>query len=356
MNTDAEEEQGMSHNHLRTVYESGGPYATVYLEGRTPSADADTQLRLRWSELREQLDSAGAGASLLESIDDVILVDEPTEVHTDGRTIVANSQAVLLDEHWDAALGDGDAAHYGDVPELGAYLRQECRQFDVVLVIAGQDGAAVRELSVTPDRERSEDVPVHVTGDNDEDINKPRRGAYSHNQIRRRVDEIIKDNARTVADFIDRLITDRTPDAVVLAGEVQGRTVVKAELSVRAEELLHEISEGGNDDEGAEEAIDMEVRTLVTRLAGEREAENSEQLAESRAHDRAVAGRAEVAKAVERGAVATLLLDDAEATDGEADIIAQAVLSSAEIGLSHDPMPEGIAAILRYDVSAALAD
>ena len=87
----------MNHNHLRTVVESGGPYATVYLEGRTPSADADTQLRLRWSELRDQLSESWAEESLLESIDAIILVDEPTEVHTDGRTIVANSQGVLLD-------------------------------------------------------------------------------------------------------------------------------------------------------------------------------------------------------------------------------------------------------------------
>ncbi|WP_209323614.1 Vms1/Ankzf1 family peptidyl-tRNA hydrolase [Brevibacterium renqingii] len=346
----------MNYSHLRTIYEKGGPYATVYLEGRSPSADAATQIRLRWEELREQLSDNGADESLLESIDAVVLVDEPTEVHTDGRIIVATSEGVLLDEHWDAALGDGDAAHYGQVPELGAFLRQESRQFDVILVIAGQDGATVRELSVTPDRERSENDGVHVTGDNDEEINKPRRGAYSHNQIRRRVDEIIKDHARTVADFVDRLITEHAPDALVLAGEVQGRTVVKAELSVRAEEMLHEISEGGDEDAGAEEATDVAIRTLVTRLAEEREAENSDRLGESKAHDRAVEGRAEVEKAVRRGAVATLLLDDAEASEGEAEIVAEAILSSAEIGLSHDPMSDGIAAILRYDVGAALAD
>lgn len=346
----------MSSSQLRKVYEQGGPYATVYLEGRAPSADADTQIRLRWSELRGRLTSAGAGEPLLESIDAITLVDEPTEVHTDGRTIVANPQGILLDEHWDAALGEGDAAHYGDVPELGAYLRQECRQFDVVLVIAGQDGATVRELSVTPDRERRETDGVHVTGDNDEDINKPRRGAYSHNQIRRRVDEIIKANARSVSDFVDRLVTENAPDVVVLAGEVQGRTAVKSELSVRSEELLHEISEGGDDDDGAEEAIDVAVRTLVTKLAEEREAENSERLSESKAHDRAVEGRAEVEKAVARGAVATLLIDDADAAEGEAGIIADAIQSSAEIGLSHDPMADGIAAILRYDVASALAD
>src|SRR5699024_47337 len=148
------------------------------------------------------------------------------------------SGGVLLDEHWDAALGDGDAAHCTEVPELGAYLRQESRQFDVVLIIAGQDGATVCELSVTPDRERRENEGVHVAGDNDEEINKPRRGAYSHNQIRRRVDEIIKDHARSVADFVDRLVTDNAPDAVVLPGEVQGRTVVKAELSASSAKTM----------------------------------------------------------------------------------------------------------------------
>src|SRR5699024_8375225 len=86
-------------------------------------------------------------------------------------------------------------------------------------------------------------------------------------------------------------------------------------------------------------------------------AENSERLAESKAHDRAVEGRAEVEKAVQRGAVAVLLLDDddAERSDAEAAIVAQAIMSSAEIGLNHDPMAVGISAILRYDDAAALS-
>src|SRR5699024_4031772 len=122
----------MNYRHLRTVYEKGGPYVTVYLEGRSPSPDAGTQIRLRWEELREQLSEDGAEESVLETIDTVVLVEEPTEVHTDGRVIVANSGGVLIDEHWDAALGDGDAAHCTEVPELGAYLRQESRQCHVI--------------------------------------------------------------------------------------------------------------------------------------------------------------------------------------------------------------------------------
>src|SRR5699024_4084272 len=114
----------------------------------------------------------------------------------------------------------------------------------------------------------------------------------------------------------------------------------------------------GDDEEGAEEAIDVAIRTLVTSLAAEREAENSERLAARKAHDRAVEGRAEVEKAVQRGAVAVLLLDDddAERSDAEAAFVAQASVYSAEIGLNHDPMADGIGAILRYDIAAALAD
>lgn len=32
---------------VRTITEARGPFATVYLEGRNPSEDAATQLRLR---------------------------------------------------------------------------------------------------------------------------------------------------------------------------------------------------------------------------------------------------------------------------------------------------------------------
>ncbi|MGO2378343.1 baeRF2 domain-containing protein [Brevibacterium aurantiacum] len=346
----------MNFENLRTVYDNQGPFATVYLEGRSPAADAEKQVRLRWDELRENLASAGAADEILKNLGDTLIVEDITEVQTDGRIVVANAAGVVLDEHWDAALGTGDTAHYGQVPELGAYVREGCRLVDMVLVIANQEGATIRELRVSPQHEATQQDESVVSGDNDEDIHAPRQGALSHNQIRRRADEIVKDNARAVADQVDQIVRAREPDLVVVAGEVQGRTAVKAELSTRVTELLEETDQGGTDDDAAEDALYDALKSLASDRVQAKQAEDSENLSYSKAHDLAVEGQEKVSQAVGRGAVATVLLNYDVGSEGEGAILADAVLSSAGFGLVDADVADGIAAILRYDAATALAD
>ncbi|MDN6135684.1 MAG: hypothetical protein L0J03_16490 [Brevibacterium sp.] len=346
----------MNLENLRNVYDKQGPFATVYLEGRSPAADAEKQVRLRWDELRENLANVGAPDEVLAHLDDALIVDDITEIQTDGRIVVANADGIVLDEHWDAALGAGDIAHFGQVPQLGAYLREGVRLVDVVLIIADQEGATVRELRVSPQHEAKQHDESLVSGDNDEDIHAPREGAMSHNQIRRRADEIIKDNARAVADHVDEIVRVRVPDLVVVAGEVQGRTAVKAELSTRVNELLQETSQGGTDDDAAEEALYEALKSLASDHVLAKQHEQTENLSYSKAHDLAVEGQKKVSQAVSRGAVATVLLDYDVGSEGEGAILAEAVLSSAEVGLVDGDVADGIAAILRYDAATALAD
>ncbi|MGO2643051.1 baeRF2 domain-containing protein [Brevibacterium aurantiacum] len=346
----------MNLENLRTVYDNQGPFATVYLEGRSPAADAEKQVRLRWDELRENLANAGAADEILRHLSDTLIVEDITEVQTDGRILVANAAGVVLDEHWDAALGTGDVAHYGEVPELGAYVREGCRLVDMVLVIADQEGATIRELRVSPQHEAKQQDESLISGDNDEDIHAPRQGALSHNQIRRRADEIVKDNARAVADQVDEIIRAREPDLVVVAGEVQGRTAVKAELSTRVTELLEETDQGGADDDAAEEALYDALKSLASDRVQAKQNEDTENLSYSKAHDLAVEGQEKVSQAAQRGAVATVLLNYDVGSEGEGAILADAVLSSADVGLIDGDVADGIAAILRYDAATALAD
>ena len=346
----------MNLENLRPVYDNQGPFATIYLEGRSPAADSEQQVRLRWDGLRENLANAGAAEEILSHLDDTLIVDDITEVQTDGRVVVANASGVVLDEHWDAALGTGDVAHYAQVPELGAYLREGTRLVDLVLIVADQKGATIRELRVSPQHEAKQHDESLITGDNDEDIHAPREGAMSHNQIRRRADEIIKDNARAVADHVDEIVRARVPDLVVVAGEVQGRTAVKAELSARVNELMQETSQGGTDDDAAEEALYDALKSLASDHIQAKQSEQSENLSYSKAHSLAVEGQEKVSQAVQRGAVATVLLNYDVGSEGEGAILAEAVLSSAEVGLIEGEAEDGIAAILRYEVSSALAD
>lgn len=346
----------MNFETLRTVYDNQGPFATLYLEGRSPAADAQQQVRLRWDSLREDLAQAGAGEEILSQLDSTVLVDGITEVQTDGRIVVANQAGVLLNEHWDAALGAGDAVHYSEVPELGAYIRESCRLVDLVLIIADQDGATIRELRVSPQHEAMQQDESLISGDSEEEIHTPREGALSHNQIRRRADEIIKDNARAVADAVDEIVGVRAPDLVVVAGEVQGRTAVKAELSARVTELVEETSQGGTDDDAAEQALYDALKSFASDHVQAKQSEQAENLSYSRAHNLAVEGHADVARAVERGAAGTLMLNYDAAADGEGAILAEAVLSSADFNLVEEEVADGIAAILRYDASSAMAN
>lgn len=343
---------------LRPLYDQSGPFVTVYLEGRSSSADARQQLRLRWNALREQLLGDGAANSALSAIDDALSVEETTEVHTDGRVIVADSDTVLLDEPWDAAVGAGDAAHVGDQPVLGAYVRELSRAITGILVVADQSGALVREIRVAPQHDAVDSSETHIEGEEDDQsrIHKPREGALSHNQIRRHADELIKENAREVAEHVGKLVQKSTPDVIAIAGEVQGRTAVKSELPTAAAELAVEISRGGIVDDAAEAALYEELQTLAAEFFEKGSVEDGEALSRGKAHDLVVEGETQVAKVAERGAVETLLLNYESKAEQEDEILAAVIRSSGGVSVTDADLAEGIAAILRFDVAAALAD
>lgn len=141
-----------------------------------------------------------------------------------------------------------------------------------------------------------------------------------------------------------------------MAGEVQGRTAVKAELSTRVTELLEETDQGGADDDAAEEALYDALKSLASDRVQAKQNEDTENLSYSKAHDLAVEGQEKVSQAAQRGAVATVLLNYDVGSEGEGAILADAVLSSADVGLIDGDVADGIAAILRYDAATALAD
>src|SRR5690625_6589880 len=93
---------------IRPVYDHPGPFATVYLEGRSPGEDAPQQVRLRWKGLREQLDTDGAEATALDALEARLFDEESGEVQVDGRVLAATTAGVLLDASWDATRGSGD--------------------------------------------------------------------------------------------------------------------------------------------------------------------------------------------------------------------------------------------------------
>lgn len=333
---------------IQDLYEVDGPVATVYLEARSPGEDARTQVRLRWEALRRQLEEAGAFEDVLSALDDAVLVDDIGEVQGDGRVLVAGREGVLLNEPWDASSGSGDAAHLTGEPELGSYVRARTRSVHLLVAVVDQEGAVLRR-EVAIEEQRLEEDSVDVAPTADESVHKPRGQALSHNQIQRRADAAVQENARNVAHRLESVAGSWRPDVLVLAGEVQGRTAVRAELSTALTTILEEVEAGGVDDAGAEEALADALREVSGRVAAERARQQSERLEEARARGRAVEGSRSVAHAANLGAVDTILLEAGRTAPNEGVLLAACARTDVQAAPLDQSVSDGVAAVLRFE-------
>jgi hypothetical protein len=338
---------------LRSVYEHDGPFVTVYLEGRSPGEDAAAQVRLRWQALREQLVSAGAQAAPLDAIETALQRQPAGEEQSNGRVLVAAGGEILLQEAWDTALGAGDNAHWGELPELGAYVREADRAVRELVVVAGHQGAQVRQEVVAEQHEPQEIEANAVEGGAGTWTHKPRRGGLSHNRIQRHAEEKVRRNAKDIAAHLTRVAGSFHPRLLVLAGEVQVRTAVREELPAELATIVVETSRGGRgDDAPDDEALTEELlRFAEAEWSGDAQ-RRTQRLRAGLARGDSVTGRQPVIRAAEAGAVDTLLLDPNEHSSGEPELLKLCAQTSSAAGLvsSETELADGVAALLRFPV------
>lgn len=335
---------------LRKMYDHNGPFATVYLESRSPAEDAEHQAQLRWDELRNRLAQAGAPDTVLDHLDAALERSELTEVQTNGRIMVANADGVLLDEAFDASQGAGDHVHWQDQPELGDYLRERQRVVDMLVVVAHQTGATIRQLQVAEDHSLDQQSSEAVGGD--DAVSKLRENGMAHSRIQNRADEIVKQNLREVADDVRDIARRWDPHVVVLAGEVQGRSALRDELA--DDQLqLHEIDQGGTDDATAEALLADELRALAQKITQRRSADNVQRYEYGLAHNTALAGAKAVSQSAEQGAVETLLLEYDRPASDEAELVAAALRTGADTELIDTEVEDGVAALLRFEAATS---
>lgn len=334
---------------LRKVYDAEGPFATVYLEARSPGEDARKQVRLRWDALRGQLEEADAPEGVVTALDEALQEEQSGEVQADGRVVVADPTGVLLNEPWDAALGAGDAAHFAGQPELGAYVREWAHSVRLLVAIVDQNRAVVRREVAVADREHPAGPEEVVEPDTVESVHKPRGQALSHKQIQRRAHETVEQNAREIAEHLQSVAKHWTPDVLVLAGEVQGRTAVQEALPEALARICHQTDSGGTVDEAAEEALTAALRELASDAAAERDHRHRERFEEAKAHDRAVEGSRAVAQAAEAAAVDTIFFGDGEAPSGDGELLATCARTDADAEVLDGSVTDGVAAVLRFE-------
>lgn len=342
---------------IKHLFDHTPPFSTVYLEARSPAEDADHQLRLRWDDLRGRLEEDGAAVGSLEALDAAVIGDgaDLTQVHAEGRVLVADAEAVVLDEPWDAALGRGDSAHVGQAPALGGYVRERARSALLLVAVADQEGATLRRVTVAEGLDAGPDAEREVEGAGDGSVHKPREGALSHRQIQRRADEVVKQNARSVAEHVEQLASRWRPDALVLAGEIQGRTALAEELPASLEGITHIAERGGIGDDAAEEALSEDLRLITRRLSAGRSQDQTSRLEQARAENRVAEGAEAVRLAAQMGGVDTLVLQAERFAQDEDELLGAAAGVDADVAVAQTELPDGVAAILRFEAPAEVA-
>lgn len=313
----------------------------------------NTRFPLRWIELREQLEQEpSADATAIDAVETTLLRRRAGELHATGRVVVSSAGGVLLDEPWRGDAGKGDAAYCSAPPELGAYVREQARTARLLVAIAPDAQHATVRQMVGSDEHLVEVESSEVSGDARAGTHKPRGGALSHNQIQRRADEAAQHDAQVIANHVADVGSQFDPHLLVLAGEAQARTSIRAELPVDLAGICVEASRGGTDDAAAEEALADELRELAGGDVARREAARSEQFHAARAHGLAADGKNDVARAAEMGAVETLLFAHATPGTDESRLLLASASSGADVALvdADTALPESIGAVLRFPI------
>ncbi len=307
----------MDLSRTRDLFERQGPFATVYLEARNPGEHAAKETELRWRGLSESLSEQGADDKTIAALDELLGSARGGDIDAYGRVVVASADGVLFDEAVEGVDRAGDTATWSPLPELGTYYRSQSGSVRVLLVVADQTGGDVYQViasNVEGARELTEET---ISGSAVETVHKPREGGNAHKHRQRRHEKAAYQNAADLVSGIRSAASSFRPEVLLLAGEVQGRELVREQLPRELADITRELEHGSRAAGSDEDALEDELLTEAGRVATEKETAIDQQFQEAKGHANAVEGLEPVLEAARTGAIATLILVDAKPVPGE---------------------------------------
>ncbi|NMR19624.1 Vms1/Ankzf1 family peptidyl-tRNA hydrolase [Cellulomonas fimi] len=296
---------------LKPLLGRTGPFTTVYLDATRADPAGATEVQDRWKGLRRELERQGAPSRLLDELGDRI--DRPTRVAAPhGRVLIADAEGVRVDRVL-AEPPAQDMGVHGPVPALLPAARAADETVDHLLVVVDRVGA---DLYWSDDSGRlAGGLHEVVEGDHDE-IRKVRTGdGWHHRRSQMRAEDSWERNAETVAADIDRQIRERTPELIILTGDVRAVPLLHQALGHKAKELVVEVPGGSRADGVKQDSFDERVRATLDAYRARRREEVLDRFRlEQGRGEAAVTQLDDVIAVLGRGQVAELVLLESVAT------------------------------------------
>ncbi|HYU84372.1 MAG TPA: Vms1/Ankzf1 family peptidyl-tRNA hydrolase, partial [Kribbellaceae bacterium] len=281
---------------------SGGPFLTAYLDVGRGAALAAHELETRWRAAEADLLSQGAPEPLVNRVGERIT--EPTRWHGHvGRLVATGGDEIVLDDTL-AATPSAEVTSWGPLPDLTSWLTDADPCRSVLLVLTDRMGAAFERYDAWPGPVASSDA---VDGE-DLHLTHVAAGDWAHKEFQRRSDEVLRHNARLVAERVDHEVRAGV-DVVALAGDVRARAEIREALGEPARQRLVELDHGSRAPGSSRQALDdalqhaLHDRVVADKLARVREVQRRAGRGEAIA-----LGVNEVLGSLVRGQVAQVLL------------------------------------------------
>ncbi|QCB94039.1 Vms1/Ankzf1 family peptidyl-tRNA hydrolase [Cellulomonas shaoxiangyii] len=290
---------------LKPLLGRSAPFTTVYLDATHDDATGAADVQSRWKVLRRQLEHDGSPTQVLALLDE--LVARPTHaVGPHGRVLVADAREVLVDRLLTEPPAQSTAA-CGPVPLLLPAARAADEATRFLLVELNRQGA---DLTWTDGAGPLGVDSEAVEGDHDE-MHKVQGGGWAHRRWQQRVQDSWERNVDVVAADLDRQVTERKPELVVLTGDVRAVALLKDAVGQEVREVLVEVP-GGSRAEGVNEAAFHERldAVLTEYRARRREAVLDRFRQEQGREEEAVTSLADVVAVLQRGQVSELVLGE----------------------------------------------
>jgi hypothetical protein len=302
----------MQSERFRTLAESKGPYASVYFDDSHDTEDAAAQRELKWRDIRDDLESQGASAELIETLQRAVL-DTPPAVGRSGRGLVAKADRVLLNEHLIRPI-ETPVVRSSSLPYLVPVVEHGALHSTYVVAVVDHAGADIevhRDQTVQSETVDGGGYPIHKAD---------RAETPGYGDPQRRTMEARRKNLRAVAERLATLVDEVSPEVIFVVGEVQSRSDLRPTLAERVAERVVELEVGarhsGFSDADLQHAVDQEF--LRRRLAAIEHAAEQFAQAIGQGSGLATQGLNGVCAALRAGAVETLIIGDI----GDATVVA----------------------------------
>jgi Bacterial archaeo-eukaryotic release factor family 2 len=295
---------------LRDLYDTPGPWASVYLDASHNTEDAGATLKIRWKDLRESLHGQGIDNPTLRALENELIDDrtlraldgtEVEEAPHPGRHGLAMFAAAGEVRHAEllSVPPSADSAQFEPLPHLTPLLIDRGEHITWLRVIVDRVGADVQD-------------PAHeiikAEGSRSYPVRRPHRGGWSQDHLQRAAENTWQHNAKEVARQVDRRAVSIGAEMIIVAGDVRAAQLLVDELPERWRDSVIQ-TEAGSRAPGADLShVEQVSRQAIADFVARRKSGVIDRFRQGNGESAALGPGAAVA-AFDRHQVDTLLLD-----------------------------------------------